>query len=341
MTNDYQIRLARIDDTPHIMGFIKDYWSKNHIFANDIKLFNFQYLDDDKLNFVIATNQKGRIVGILGFIVYDQLNNDNKDIFMALWKVIPNLADPFLGVKLIKFLQSHINSASFHCVGITKETIGIYKYLGFKTGKLHHYAAFNSSCNSFKIAVPPPILKNLNDKNKFFKFHQTPYVNDLFYKISEFDFYKKKIPFKSVDFLIKRYENHPYFQYIVYEITVNEIIKGLIITREIQYNNSQALRIVDVIADNNEIGDVINDFAYVINNSDYEYVDVYISGLNNEEVLINNYEKISNSSDIIVPNYFEPFELKNIDIYYMSSNIEESIIFRGDGDQDRPSSKKR
>lgn len=339
MKNEYKIRRATTDDSDHIMAFIKTYWSKNHVLASDINLFNFQYLSNSKLNFIIATNQKERIVGILGFITYDQ--NENKDVFMALWKVIPNLTDPFLGVKLIKFLQSNINPKFLHCVGITTETIGIYKYLGFKTGKLHHYAAFNSKCNNFKIAKPPPIIKNLNKKGKSCKFNKSIDANNSFSKISQLDFYKKRIPFKSINFLIKRYGNHPYFKYILHEINLNGVFKGLIISREIQYNGSKVLRIVDVIADNNEIEDIINNFANIINNSEYEYVDIYLSGVNNREVFLSNYEKISKSSDIIVPNHFEPFESKNIDIYYMSSNIEKSIIFRGDGDQDRPSSKSR
>lgn len=37
----------------------------------------------------------------------------------------------------------------------------------------------------------------------------------------------------------------------------------------------------------------------------------------------------------IIPNYFSPFEMKNIEIYYFSSD-EDIILFKGDGDQDRP-----
>ena len=41
---------------------------------------------------------------------------------------------------------------------------------------------------------------------------------------------------------------------------------------------------------------------------------------------------------IIIPNYYEPFEQKNIDINF-STNIHEGFrMFKGDGDQDRPNS---
>ena len=39
----------------------------------------------------------------------------------------------------------------------------------------------------------------------------------------------------------------------------------------------------------------------------------------------------------IIPNYFEPFEQKNVDIYFVSNVMENLHLYRGDGDQDRPS----
>ena len=38
-----------------------------------------------------------------------------------------------------------------------------------------------------------------------------------------------------------------------------------------------------------------------------------------------------------IPNYFEPFERINVDIYFAASVSKGLVLFRGDGDQDRPS----
>ena len=38
----------------------------------------------------------------------------------------------------------------------------------------------------------------------------------------------------------------------------------------------------------------------------------------------------------IIPNYFNPFEQRNIDLYLVDPIIEGFRAFRGDGDQDRP-----
>ena len=61
-----------------------------------------------------------------------------------------------------------------------------------------------------------------------------------------------------------------------------------------------------------------------------------------------NHEKLTNSgfnlvnhesNDMIIPEYFNPFEKKNIDIYFFSNTkqINKVKIFKGDGDMDRPS----
>ena len=104
MKNDFNIRFAKISDRNSIMSFIKNHWSKDHVLAHDSVLFDFQHLDNDRLCYVIALDSEGIIVGVLGYISYGY-QEETQDIALALWKVIPNLSDPHLGVKLIHFLN--------------------------------------------------------------------------------------------------------------------------------------------------------------------------------------------------------------------------------------------
>jgi hypothetical protein len=334
MTADFEIRFAKANDRNTIMSFIKSYWSANHILANDQTFFDFQHLENERLSFVLGLDFKGKLSGILGYISYDHAE-DNQNIALALWKVIPNLADPYLGVKLIHYLQDNNNTKYIHCVGINKKILGIYKYLGFQTGKLDHYAAFNQECKKFKISVPPTEIKDIKKSNKF-KFTETESIEPLLKQLYNFEFYKSKVPYKSKDFFIKRYDQHPYFHYIYYEVTLRGVFKGFIVLRAVEHQGNQALRIIEVVSKDKHISEIICDFASIINGSPYEYVDVYASRLNNKILSTKNFENISNSTGVIVPDYFQPFEKKNIDIYYMTSGSEGTILFKGDGDQDRP-----
>ena len=155
----FKLKLASYTDKEKIMSFIFNNWEKNHILAKDHMFFDFQYKYKDNLQFVLALDNANRIIGLLGYMQYNPEKN-KQDIALALWKVIPNLSDPVLGIKLIKYLRDNVKHRSIFCVGINKKTIGIYKFMGFQTGKLLHVAAFNAECKSFSISIPPIKKKN-------------------------------------------------------------------------------------------------------------------------------------------------------------------------------------
>ena len=335
MSDDYTLRLASLDDREDIMSFIKKNWLEEHILANNISFFDYQYKFRSDIQFIIAVNSRNMIDGILGFIQYDP-NNKNQDIFLAIWKVIPNLKDNMLGIKLLQYLIKNINHMYIHCVGINKSTIGVYKFLRFNTGNLDHYAAFNKECKNQIICKPPLFIKKIK-LNKKFKFIKINEIKISLSKLKKCSFYEKMVPFKPLKFILHRYENHPYHSYFFYEIFEKNLFSGIAVLREVNYLNSSALRIIDIIASKENISLIINDLANLIIGTKYEYIDIYASGLDNLLLCDGNYEKISDNKNIIVPDHFSPFKKKNIEIYFTSSYSNNKIIlFKGDGDQDQP-----
>ena len=69
MNGDFNIRFAKISDRNSVMSFIENHWSKDHVLAHDHVLFDFQHLENDRLSFVIASDSKGMLAGILGILV--------------------------------------------------------------------------------------------------------------------------------------------------------------------------------------------------------------------------------------------------------------------------------
>ena len=130
MSETFKVRFAKYVDKKHIMSFIGNYWAKNHILSNDQTFFDFQYRDNDDLQFILALDTNDKIVGLLGYIQYDS-EKKQQDIALALWKVVPNLSDPSLGIKLIEHIRNNIKHRSILCVGINEKTIGVYKFSDF------------------------------------------------------------------------------------------------------------------------------------------------------------------------------------------------------------------
>ena len=73
--------------------------------------------------------------------------------------------------------------------------------------------------------------------------------------------------------------------------------------------------------------------------SKYEYIDIFSLGLSEKILSKAGFIKINKKrKNIIIPNYFEPFIRRNIDIKYFTDlkNLKNLRIFKSDGDQDRP-----
>lgn len=340
MISSYNVRFAKYDDKKKIMSFIGNFWDKQHILSKDETFFDYQYRNNDYLQFVIALDTNNIIVGVLGFLQYNSTKSE-QDIALALWKVIPNLSDPLLGIKLVEYLKDNIKHRSILCAGITKKTIGVYKFMGFQTGKLLHFAAFNIKHKNFSISIPPMIKKKFVYKSTW-NFKKIESIDLSLNKLSKLTNYKDRIPYKSENYILKRYKNHPYFSYTFHEVYENSFYLGLIVSREIHYLNSKALRIIDVLAEDINISKIINEFAVILNNSnhEYEYVDIYASSLDINLLTKGNYEMISDNQKIIVPDRFSPFEKKNVDIYFCITTNKQTFLFKGDSDQDNPRIKK-
>ena len=65
-----------------------------------------------------------------------------------------------------------------------------------------------------------------------------------------------------------------------------------------------------------------------------EYIDCYNAVIDSQ--LFFNLGFVEKKGSTIVPNYFEPFELRNGDMHYASDLKRNVVIFKADADQDRP-----
>ena len=99
---------------------------------------------------------------------------------------------------------------------------------------------------------------------------------------------------------------------------------------------------VDYIGSNRSFGILKNFFISILEKFKAEYLDFYSFGIPLKDLeksgLINKKQK----RNFIIPDWFDPFVYKNIDIPIGCLNLKKKDkkkfrIFKGDGDQDRPS----
>lgn len=331
--SQHTIRFATLSDVDDIMNFINIHWKNNHILATNKDFFLYEYADGEKVNFVVATdNFTNELVGLCGFIK-NRKALIGSDIWGALWKVVKT-NNPMLGINILEFLNENSKSRSFSSCGIAQKTLPIYDFLRFRTGKLNHYYRLNDKTD-FQIAIVkekviPEFNKTSNYKLQLLVDFQV--LDPILNRIQD----QSKLPYKDHWYIEKRYFKHPIYKYKVFGIE-SDGINSIIIARELKLNGTKILRIVDFIGNYDDINYVGEELQGLINQNNYEYIDFYCEGLEND-FLKNAGFKLKDDSDLnIIPNYFEPFVPENIDIYYFTNSNESFPIFKADGDQDRPS----
>ncbi len=326
-----RIRLAVYDDVPAIMRFIDQYWKKGHILATNRTLFEWQYVRDEKANFVIGIDDFNNIQGILGFIPYGIAND--KDLSLALWKA--NQEQQFLGIRLMSYLIKEIPHKNIVCTGINMETTSkIYARMGMKIGTMTQWYRL-APRNEYKVAVV--INKEIPCVRP--SIYSLQLINDFAQIESVFDFniYKENgIPYKSKEYVKKRYFEHPIYQYLLYEVREKDgNIIALIVLRIQDYCDLKVFRFVDCIGNINVLRMITSELDRLMIENEVEYIDMYETGIQQDVLWEAGWSLVKESGNII-PNYFSPYVQSNVDIHYCKSD-KNAILFRGDGDQDRPS----
>jgi hypothetical protein len=335
----YLFRFAEEKDISSIMCFIEEEWKSGHVLAKNRDYFCYEYQFGDKVNYLLAVNKATlRIEGIIGFIEAS-LNSEHKDIWGVMWKIREGKENiPFLGVELMKRLMAETKCRAEIGVGANPSTsIPILKMmLGFHIGKMKHSYRLNEDTAEFEIAV----IKNkiITTKASSTKNHRLQKFSGIDELTKHYDLEKDKdsIPFKDAWYLERRYFKHPVYNYLVWGIQDEQkITRAILIGREISLKNKRILRLIDYIGDPSMLAGLFSEFRMLFVKHEYEYIDFYYYGINENYLSESGFVLRDENDENIIPNYFEPFVQKNIDIW-VNSSVKDIVICKGDGDQDRP-----
>ena len=323
-----------------VQEFINDHWKKGHILAQNDILFKWLYKNKDGYNFLIAKKNEN-IIGALGFIKnshFDPVITNNDIIWLALWKVNEKEAPPGLGLILLKKLENINPNKTIAVLGINQDHPRIYKAINYDTGIMDHFYFTNPDIKNFRVLM--------NDKHKKLP---TPKIssckliskNILISDLDKIDYNYKSKNFsnkKTAKYFINKYLNNPFYNYQLFHLQKTDAQIALIVLRVINIENSKIIRVIDFEGDESLISHAGDFFLKIIKKEKAEYIDFLQYGIQRKYFLRCGFELLNTHNDIIVPNYFEPFIQKNIPLLFSYKfNNDKIRIFKGDGDQDRPS----
>lgn len=330
----YEIRMAQYEEIPEIMQFIDEYWKKGHILATNRAFFEYEMVVDGHVNFILAkTKETGKIEGVLGFLPCSK-DERKLDIWGVIWKTIPG-AMPMLGMEIKKRLVAITGARTDLGVGANPSTAVplLSKICHFYTSKMKHYYRL-SNLDNYNIAKVG--RKHIADYDSCGHVVIKELLNvEQFEEFFDFATVQSAIPYKDSWYYKRRFFNHPIYKYNVWGIhdKMNKE-KAIMVMRIQECNNSSVVRIVDYLGKQELFGKCGAFFDELL--LENEYIDFYFDGFNEEYVKQAGMSSIDDS-DNIIPDYFNPYEQINVDIYVNSSNnTDKCLFFKADGDQDRP-----
>lgn len=338
----YEIRFANKSDIPDIMKFIDGEWKEGHILGKDIDFFHYEHVIEDKVTFLIALDKENNsIEGLLGYILAS--NEKNSDIWTGIWKV-KKQARAFLGMELMKRLPEMTCARTLIGLGDNPDTtIKLFKLMkkNHSIVLLKQYYRLNENVNNYKL------INKFRDTSQCGQYYNDSFddiiisrmdnINDIYHSI-DLEKYRNCVPYKDYWYIKHRYLDHPIFDYSIYFIRGkgnNTRDDGaLLIMRNDKFEDRIAIRIVDYIGNQALFSHTYKFWNVFFSNKNIEYVDMYEYGFEEDYLRQAGFiERID--SDCVIPNYYHPFEKRNVDIWCDSSNAN-TLFFKGDGDQDRP-----
>lgn len=314
-----------------IMEFIGKNWNQNHILFRNRDFFEWMYVDSNGCNFIVAMDKNGNMFGMEGVIKYN--SSEHPDIAGTMWKAVKT-SNPCLGMEIGEKMYEVYQARCDVAPGVNRKAMRINRMLGYLAMPLRHYYILGQ-CENYNIALvverPKRLVENTN--KRFILLHSRDEVAE----IIDDDLQRQKTPYKDLNYIIHRYMEHPIYKYELLGIQeAGKAVRSIVIGREVSYGNSCVYKIVDYLGYYEDLSGTASCFYNLIDERQYEYVDLYCYGIPGEILKAAGFcERMAD--EIVIPNYFSPFERKNVEIYFSSSRSEGLNVFRGDGDQDRPS----
>jgi hypothetical protein len=237
-----------------------------------------------------------------------------------------------VGLKLLSALAKQAPHEAMAVNGINASHPPMYTALGYRTFELAQYFAIEAGKTQqlLKPGVQPlPVLRGGAAKLQRINAEQLRVLSLPAVAC---------VPVKTPTYFIRRFLEHPFYDYAVYAIEIAGEVRGLLAMRVAQHEASRCLRIVDFMGDTAALAECGSALNEILNAADAEYLDFWQYGIAETVLARAGFAQCDPAGDVIVPAYFEPFVRKNARIFsaiqYQGSDA--IIVCRADGDQDRP-----
>lgn len=343
-------RFATTGDRDRLVEFVRDHWTPGHVFTERPDLLEWQHAESDgRLNFVLAEDDTdGGVIGVLGFIPFGHFDPalGVRDVTLAIWKVRETGVPPGVGLNLLKFLRKELDPRLIAAIGTSEMVRPLYRALRYTVGTMSHHALFGPHddhatvvasgvpANAFAAAEPSDRVEL-----RVLAADSSAGLRDDVDRLAG-----RAVPAKSWTYLATRYLAHPWYSYELRAVYLDGDLAAVVVWRAVVADGVPVLRIVDIVGDTGWLGAAAYALQREVVAADAEYVDLVQWGVDPAS-LGEAWVSPATTEGLVLPNYFSPFERRNVEIgmavkVFVDDAAEGADgavhLYRADSDQDRP-----
>lgn len=320
MSNAITCRLAQSDERTLITAFLDEHWGSRHPLIHCEDFFNYYYASHDTLQFGLAFSGD-ELCAVAGYILANE--RPQPDIWVSIWCAKKGYNGA--GLELMAALPKLTNARVMACNNIRPKTMAFYTFLGYTAARLPHYYRLGTH-TSFEVAKiicadrlpvsPGQALQPLPTEQALRAVFQP---NEAI------------TPYKDAWYVVRRYYHFPRQAYQVWHLEGR-----ILVTRTVEVGTRRVLRIVDYIGLPEDFPLLGFGIDKLMREEDVEYADCYCAGISAQQMALAGWSERTEDCPNIIPNYLTPPLYENTEYYYFTSDAEHFMMFKADGDQDRP-----
>lgn len=325
-----EFRLALPGEEAQVVDFVNRNFDWKLPLVNRPEYFDFYYHNTESLQFAIA-EENGEWLAVAGYILANRAQSP--DLWVSVWVAVPGHNG--VGLELMDALPRLTGARVVACNNIRPKTMAFYRFLGWHADRVPHYYRLAQQ-DTYRLArVQDPTILPAGGDLTLDTVSSVTRLQGLGLPPTS------HTPKKDLWYLARRYYGFPHLAYQVYSVCEQGKLLAYLVTRTVDTapdsaDNVRALRIVDFIGKDEVLPRIGGAIDGLIQAAGAEYAECYCWGIPAEIFAQAGFCERKEDSCNIIPNYLTPPLYENTEYYFFTNQPEGFVLFKADGDQDRP-----
>lgn len=319
------LRLAHPDEAQRVVDFINANFDWKLPLVNREEYFSFYYRSGEELQFALA-EEEGRLLAVAGYI--RAANAPGADVWVSVW--VAQKGHNGVGLELMAALPRLTGAGVVACNNIRPKTMAFYRFLGWHAGRVGHFYRL-AGLPEYRLAkIADPTVLPAGGDLTLEPVEGPEALAALGMPASP------HIPRKDVWYMGRRYFAFPHLTYSVYAAKAGGRLLAYLVCRVVDSGQGKALRIADFVGDTALLPRLGAAVDRLLKASGAEYAECYCAGVDPAVLAAAGFSERKEGDANILPNYLQPPLFENTEYYYFTSDPARFVLFKADGDQDRP-----